>query len=773
MNEKSILFFPVERDGRVRQIANGVVTSLSKKTPLLNNPDGHREIALIYERNTRHGMGGSFSLPLGFVLDGERILRNDMYKFNIDRELYLLIKRFVTEYVFDGVNWKYKEYYKHFYKGEFDFSSIIDKRRERKVEISLMQGGNSKLLKAFEGVKSAYVFDDDHVNIHCTGIDLFKKANFVALNELEISNTIYGNGYMFLPLAFINTEGESFGMAFFSQQAQEVTGSFSDLQEDPNFCAESSQLNQNDVDIEIKGKLMFKCTERTASSVSLFMRFIRSNQDAGDQLDYNIFTGTLVNGETQTVDVDITVPLNPGERLYFTHFLDLIGTSVSYEFLEGSTLTMNFKNKFKDTYVKAYKPFDLYKKICQRAGIDANDVVSEKLKTCNIFITSGDALRLINGSDIKTTYNDFFKAFDVYLMLGASVEQRNVIMEERQRFYDLTDPVALGDVVLNEVSEAVELFFSSIKVGHAEQDIDDVNGKFDAFGFQIYSSPVKRIGDKELDLQSPYTASPYEIEKTRTNFDNKQTTDANTDNKVYVAVVDLASSQKIINVLLSFSTAGQYIVFPIETKIVPGMRFVIRNTVNNNYLYTVTSVDELTLTQNVFVDVVIAVAEFVVVAELEFMTGQIYEYDRSLVIDSGVPSPETMFNAPLHPYLILQKHLAWIHGVLDKYDTEKLRFEQNNRNKDMVIGGVEMKRDISVMEMPPKMFKPMFFDLTAPAPIDLPDLMETNPNRCFSFISKTKLYIGFPYMAGMAADVRPQDFKLLSSPLNNLEDLIP
>jgi hypothetical protein len=67
----------------------------------------------------------------------------------------------------------------------------------------------------------------------------------------------------------------------------------------------------------------------------------------------------------------------------------------------------------------------------------------------------------------------------------------------------------------------------------------------------------------------------------------------------------------------------------------------------------------------------------------------------------------------------------------------------------------------------------MYFEFDTEVPINLAELLEANPNRCFSFEHEGEVYLGFSIKAGIAPnDLKEQAYKLISVPTNNLSKLI-
>lgn len=733
---KGVLFFLTESDGRVRQIVNGVVTSLTTKKPLPQAPIGSQDISIGYKRSAEYyGNIRNFSLPLGFVMDGAKILRNDAYKFNFDRELYLLILRFTSELT----ETHYKNYYKYLYKGQLDFSTLNDRQGEHIVEMSIMEAGTNKLLKSQAGIQFDIPFDEDAINIILDGVKLTGRYTWRMLNADGGANHLVG-------MVLVGEEQKAPGIVALSVLE--------------NFTVVPDSITADDTDYFM------------TSAITLTTGFGR-------------FTGTMVLKNPDPLEITwlrvniwntITGAQKPAVNLYIGPRNETIAIDYStFEVEEGDRyfmsspeaffdfdLTFEIQTKFATTATKAFKPFTLYQKLCGKMGITPDKSTSALLQTCTYCITSGDGLRQIANAGIKTSFNEFFQAFDVYLMAGASVESDILRFETRQTFFNSGDAVQLGEAKAMEISPAKDLLFSSIKVGHKEQTINDVNGKYDFNGFQIWTSPEK-IVSRQLDLQSPYKAGPIEIEMVRQNFDGKLTTDAGTDNDTYV--IDAKTNvSNIQSVLISFVSSGNYLVFQATPKMVTGQVFSIFGTVSNDRTYTVTSVDDLGATQTVYTDQNITVSEFVMPVQLTWITGQSFLLNRDITVTSGVPSLDTIFNVALSPKRILIKHFPWLRSFLYNYDADSLVFQSANRNADLVAQGITESADIPILSMGEPIARPFYMDFETQVPNDLVDTMEETPNKPFATDWEGTNYKGF-LMEGAFSPVmyEQQKYKLLMS----------
>lgn len=740
---RSALYFLVETDGRTRQVVNKVVTSLNKKTPI-PAPIGTQDIQILWERSLqRWAQIRNFSLPLGFPLDGALILRNDYYKFNIDRILYLVIKRYVCEV--DPVY--YRSYYKHLYKGELDFSTFDDDKSESRVNMNISEGGYPKLVKANENTQFEIPLDEDADNLLIDGIVLTLKQNWITQSGLYVQDDLLG-------VIKTTNEGTAAGVATFDIYKQNEPA---DLTTSLQYFLITTQAIAG---ITISGAVTF-------SSMISGPYTLRLKSSAGQ----NISLGSLADQGTITVNQLFSGVAD--EKF----FLVLDGaTGLTSGNIVEANINISLSSRYSSTTIKFFKPIVLYKKLCAKLGVTEDNAVSTILESSTFCFTSGDGIRGIEDAVIKTSLNDFLKANDVYLCTGTQVKE-TVETESRYDYFvsDSTDPaIELGAVKELKVTPAIDLMYSSIKVGHAEQSVDDVNGKFDFNGYHIYTPPIRRGAEtsKQLDLQSPYKAGPYEIEITRINLEGKTTTGNGNDNSVFV--IDIAlNTPPFQTVLLSFIASGNYIVFPASPKIVAGMVFTITGSVSNDKTYTVTSVDNLGTTQTVHTDQTITVSEPAVSVTMTTTAGQVYSLDRSITPDSGVPDPDSVFNVRLRPSEILKTHYKWIRSWLYGYDADSIIFQSANRNASLVVGGEVDGRDIPIASMGDRVFIPDYIEFTGISPISLQDTLDANPNKCFAFEWEDVRYTGFLWKAGLAPNSRQaQVFKMLSSIENDRLNLI-
>lgn len=780
MSFKRFLYYLLKPDGRSGQVINDTVTYTGSPKQLPQTPEGWQEIQIAYERpKESHGLKSSFSLPFKFPRDGARIIRDAAYKTTIEERLYLLIQRLNL----DITDTTFKYIYRYFYKGELDLSKMEDSQDF--VEVPVLSSRTDILFNAnAEKVFEFPMFGEKVVYLKHDGVALEGKANYVALDGVEIGYPEFiANGYAFIPFSFISMEKRANGFAFVSQNFEQPSGSFDDWKANSsNFFAQASALNSTTVDLHITGTLLFTCTERTASSVSLFLRFITSTQT--DQLLYNFLVGTLIEGEEQSVDIDLTIPMLPGEKIYLVHFLDLIGTSVSYEFLPESNITIDFVFREKATVIPCYRRYDLFSESVKKTL--GNDAFAES-QLCKDFnsllITCGNAIRGVENSHLQTSLKDVIKDNDATLMAGweIPINENGLRLEARETFYpdDETDEIYLGNVTDLKIVPATDLMATSYKFGHKKQDIEDINGKYDPNGNNEFSGPLQRV-ETTYEMISPFKAGPYEIELMRINYEGKETTDDNSDNDVFV----IAGKQQSLSetLLLSFVTSGGYIVLPNDIIVAAGTKFRVTGSVSNDGVFDVTNVLYGDTTQTVYVDQSI-VLEFTVSVLFEIISGEVYLLDRETYDDiEGVPNDSVYNLKYLTPKTMLLRHKRWLASINDGHGSKKITFSSGKDNKNTglktELSGVVIDEDSDerISTFGELLFKPWYFICKSPGPLDpaLSEILEENPNRVFRITDENgNDWRGFLRLSGIAPnDYSPQEWRLLATKNNDMKKRI-
>ncbi|KAF0192486.1 MAG: Uncharacterized protein FD166_3740, partial [Bacteroidetes bacterium] len=156
----------------------------------------------------------------------------------------------------------------------------------------------------------------------------------------------------------------------------------------------------------------------------------------------------------------------------------------------------------------------------------------------NFLLTSGDAIRGLPGSRLKTSFREFFESLDSLFSIGLGVESisgtKSIVIDQKARFYNIGAEIAnIGEVSDLRVSVVRENILSALNVGYSDQTYDDVNGKYEPNLSQEWSFPVKKVANKGEQV-SKYRADVYGITFTSLNLEGKTTTDSDSDNSVFV-----------------------------------------------------------------------------------------------------------------------------------------------------------------------------------------------------------------------------------------------
>ena len=507
-------YYLTDEDGKFYYVENGAVKLSVEPIPLPQSPSGWQDLLIGWERDlTKYGIIRNFSLPLGFVLDGAKIIRHLFYNSNIEKEIHLVI----TKYKVDYKATTFKEYYYKFYEGELDLSTLKDELT--RVTVNIAETGYVKKLKANAATPFEIPFDQDKIRVKMDGIYLYQKFNYIVQAGSSVRTHVLGT----LEAAM---EGGGAGLAHFTSYLTQVGNNYQDVdfaQRLEYFLAATQDISN----VRIKGTLKF--TAYGSTSVYL----VNSNNEVVYTLAQFTYNGTPLS---TTKSFDITIDVEKGLN-YF-----LVGQSAFTVVYEETTFTVDFKSKFGTTYIYAYKPLDYYKKLVVKvlgANVGTSDLLSDNANYC---ITCGDAVRGLDGAKIKFSYNNFFEAYNTVLNAGASIEDNQLLFESKDRYFDTSNPIDLGEVKDLKFSVATDLISNTEKIGYPVQQIDDVNGKSSFNNTHIYTTPVTRVV-KEVALIAPVVTDPFAIENYRLNLDGKTTTDDSTDNEVILLDVDLDDPQ--------------------------------------------------------------------------------------------------------------------------------------------------------------------------------------------------------------------------------------
>lgn len=723
-------------------------------------PDGNQEISIGWERSPLYWSNmRNFSLPLGYVMDGRQIMANDMYKFNVDRELYILIKKLTYEWT----DTTYKEFYKQFYKGQLDFATAVDDQGTSRVTMNIMQGGIQRKFKAAESLAFEIPFDQDSVSVRMDGMYITGTFRWTIPESGGIGTYFLGTYQLpsdripgvalfdvFEETTALSTAGNESATQYFMQATQDIS--------DVRLQMAFTNINSGGPD-------------PTTPTLELQ---IWNSVTGAHRLTIDLAPGSYTPG--QTLLVDETFDLVKGDKLFLKKI---------FRFGE-SNMSITAKSKPPESIAPAFTLYQLGRKLTEKITGNADDFVSPFLEAKNILVTSGDGIRALPNAAVKTSWLDYWAAVDVYTFACLDFSETQVRIRGRAAAFDYTTVHALGAVKGLEVTPAVDLMATSVKVGHKEQKVDDTNGKYDFNGWLSFNGPIKSIPSKELDIQTNYKAGSYEIEQIRANYEGKTTTDKESDNDTFVLAVLPDTDLNNFTVNSQFQADGTPFApgLPLitigtnDTKIRAGMILRISGTATSNDK-DVQVVAAASLGGGQLIQTVEPLVDFTGMATFEIVSGGYYELDRSIPVDqlsdpdADAAVKESVYNVPLSPKRILMLHSPWLATIFSGFNGDKLTYANVSRNKELIADGLVEKADVPVNDFGDPLALPWWFKFDALTPVDLPEIHDNDPNPAFSFEWDGQTYIGFAWSDGFAANtLEEQTFKLLAAPVNNMLNLI-
>jgi hypothetical protein len=413
-------------------------------------------------------------------------------------------------------------------------------------------------------------------------------------------------------------------------------------------------------------------------------------------------------------------------------------TTTSTGALTDPNVTVNYYSVFPTSTVKALEALTLFNQLVSKATDGKYKGESTLLATLGtpgagsfkyksypkVLYTSGDGVRGLSHAVIKTTISDFFQDQNSTNCVGLGILNNVVRLETKAFWLTATGAqiIALGECSDLKISPAVDFEISGIDVGCPNQTYgsggeDDINGRYEFNMTQHYTTPQNKMKNV-LDLTTRYRRDMYGIEYTRINSEGKLTSDADSDNDVFVMHVE----NKI--------TSGT---IPIS---IPGVP-----TIN----LTIPPFYKLDRTAN------------------KYVTG---------LLDKG-----SAFNVMLSPKHCLYRHSDFLRSCLDKMDNLKVVFTSADKPVRIVTSypngiTIDERADARIGSFAAQIFKPYIFELTSEMP---ETFLEGSPIKKFTTtaLGGRVSLAGFPMKVGIQpGNNKAQTSQLLCSPEVDLLQLI-
>lgn len=774
MQESNYTYRFLNGDGLHYYIDNGILSTSGLPKIIRNAPDGWQQKSLQWERNkTDFGVIRSFTIPLKFVTDGAHILRGVFYQYGFEAVCSLIINEL------DPSTRQLKE----IFRGDVDFTTFNDSNEF--VTVNIIEGGLYKLIKANEGTPYEIPLNvPESILVKMDGMEIQQQAKFFLGN-----GATQNNGQHLLDCLLLTNESL---VSFVQSVSRRYFADNTDLLSQSDFIVRTGNSTTT---LRIKFDYGVTCTlavgetENPAAGGLMLIRSFDDNGSVNSAFVIKDYGGASNFYQHHQLSGDVTVTIPANSRVYLCMFLTISGTIASgsgadqvvfwnYDMAERDFISLEYNYRHQTTYVKALKPNDVFSALTNKLTDNTYLSESELLNTTRknfVLTTLNGLLGKPDIAVIKTTLNDFYKFCHTRFSATKYVDVNNKLrIEEIQNAFDSTIIFDIGAVRDLQIDISPDLLFNNLDAGYQTNTYDDVNGKYEFNALQKWKAPVTRVKTK-LDMICPYRADPYGIEILRINLDGKDTTDNQGDNDVFI--LDVVSENNIQNVLLSFVSSGNYIVFPADPVVAFGTKFIITGTANNNETYQVTDVEYMGATQTVHTDKTITVAEFTVNCLVQFLEGQVFKLNRPAYSPiTGVPD-NTVFNVELSPKRGLINNGSLLRSMMWKLEPGLLKFQTGEKNTDLstTLAGVTIaeKEDIEIGSLGNPLFIPVLFKFEPKADIDIMTILNTNPLGKIAFQYDGKNYYGFIMSINkQPATNSAQQWTLLASTDNNLNNFI-
>lgn len=546
------LFYLVNALGQSYYIdGNGLLQKSGLPAPLAFSPDGWQGIIIGWERNLqKFGLVRNFTLELGFVGDGALILEMLLDRGNPDEKVWLLVQKLELEVT----DTDYAITHRFYYKGEIDYSTYNHVRR--RVNINIMEGGRTKEIAANQSTTYNIPITDNpkKIRVKLDSLNFQLSQKYLIASDFVIEVDAAFPFVFAMPIAELQADGAPIYVAFFGQEMQTAltdNNVFSYVVNSQNYFCKVSESAPAPIDLNFQGSFKMQVVvKRTVTDYKMVLWQVAKNATPTTGLTQHVILSPFalppfVEGEIYTLPINVPLTAQPGDRFFLTMDPNPAAspsTLSDFQFVTDSSFVVSFKNRNRDTFIYCLKPKDTFAALVEKISGDPSFAVSTLLDGSGICTTSGDAIRGLAGSFIKTTLQIFTDAWSIIKCAGIGVENGKIVLERRSHFLREDYVVDLGEIKDHADNVATDIMFNNVQYGYVDQNYSDVNGRYEVNSTQQRDSPVQRIS-KTLNLISQIRADFIGIALLQQNLDGKLTTDSNSDNDTFFLNVDLANPQ--------------------------------------------------------------------------------------------------------------------------------------------------------------------------------------------------------------------------------------
>lgn len=719
---------------------------------LQHAPTGWKTTEIKYVRNAKYlGMFRDFIVPLKFALDGAIILKELMWR-SIDpsnggfeaQSFYGLSKW--DRYAFPPT-------YKNYFLSEIDLSKY--KQSREAVEVTVLEGGVAKYLKAFEGTtyEIPIAGDAEVKSVYLDGKPFDNKLEYT-IYEGQIFDGV-ASGYN-LGMGIVVQEGSTQGILTQDQPG----GVFNIIQPNEDWFLNSYN---KDTTINITGTLNVTLNGDWAGI--RFYKYTIVNGVSVAVQDY-LPPGQPTGTGNHIVDINISIPVGPGDRLYAQIKGDTVNPGIDHQ-ITGGVLNFQYEVTFDPTVNLALTPFRLFQLLTAKLTDNKYSCESLYLKSMTeLLYTSGTALRGLEDSHIKISFNDFYQSLKQY---GVMLFIKNDVLyiEQITEAYQSNIIVDLGVVSNLTIDVAEDKIYNTVKVGYPNQTYDNVNGLDEFNVTQNWTFPVLKI-TKELDLVSPVRADMTGIELQRLNLTGKTSTDSKSDNDTFF--LSVLQGATILYYDGAFEVVGNVIRIAGTKDFVTGEEI----TVEGQGVHTVTNTSYLVVGFT-YLTITPGIANGSYTGSIIYTSATVYKLNRPAYSPiTGLLHPAEAFNIPLSPKQGLLNNGAFIRSFLqDPGSLIKYRSGEKNSLLSHTLAGVTLTQneDIQVSNLGAPLFYPFYFEGECELNESIVDIMKVTPHGTVTLTNHNGDVL-YGFLEDFSVKPATNDkikFKLLCSPLTDLK----
>lgn len=500
-------------------------TSATPTRQLQYSPEGWQNSTLNWERGfTYHGIIRAVTFPIEFVKDGAKILRNFYYNNGIEADVELYIE------IFDSATYTYGAYY----QGNINFNGSKDSFDRFICEAS--EGGFLQKLESKESTNY-------EIPIDTNGSKIWVKLHSCYLQFKQKWITSYGDDVNTHPYHAPSTgEGTNLYLGIYEENPSDPVF---------NFLSNESTSSQT-VNLEYRYNYDVYVPSTTTAGAPYQFHIYYSLKDIATSTEvtkYTIFqqgSPYMSSGASQNFiglnTQSITIPV--GHKLVVEVQLD---TTVGPP---GHVNDASYTCTQRDSYciasidqatAEGYFPALRWRDVATTLLSDINGSTVTLSSTpmgvthYDKVLTSGDAIRNLENSVLKTNFADDFTSFNANF--GASFYYKSstntAYIGTKADVYYNSQILDLGEAADLTQEPFVQEMFSRLKNGQDNQTYDNVNGKDEFNNETEWATPINAVSN-EKNLKSVYRKDMYGILLTYLNLNGKKVTDSDSDNDVFI-----------------------------------------------------------------------------------------------------------------------------------------------------------------------------------------------------------------------------------------------